>query len=164
MPRGRARRPTVRVLAQPAGAPLPRQLARRFRAKLAPPGTSGTASRRASLFRESAGLRGESKECLTILPSRAKTRTEPDGRGLTRTEQPYSARWGSGVGRTSEAGGGHEPFRGFRAHLISSAETVSAPARVMILFNTILLICWVTGRTLPSQKPKLTMLGCLLIQ
>ena len=49
-------------------------------------------------------------------------------------------------------------------HLISSAETVSDPARVMILFKTILLICWVTGRTLPSQNPKLTAPGCRLIQ
>ena len=49
-------------------------------------------------------------------------------------------------------------------YFISSLEIVSPPLRVHILLRTSLLICDVTGRTLPSQKPKLTALGCLLAQ
>ncbi len=55
-------------------------------------------------------------------------------------------------------------FPSFDRYLISSAETVSPPSRVMILFKTSLLICAVTGLTEPSQKPKLTRPGCLLAQ
>ena len=55
-------------------------------------------------------------------------------------------------------------FPRFDPYLISSAETVSPPPRVMILFKTSLLICAVTGLTDPSQKAKLTRPGCLLAQ
>ena len=41
--------------------------------------------------------------------------------------------------------------RGRKAHLISSLEIVSPPLRVISLLRTSLLICEVTGRTLPSQ-------------
>ena len=51
-----------------------------------------------------------------------------------------------------------------RSHFISSLEIVSPPLRVHILIKTSLLICEVTGRTLPSQNAKLTALGCLLAQ
>ena len=83
----------------------------------------------------------------------------------------HEATRSTGIARPSDVSGPADPGlsdlvpeSGRRDHLISSAETVSPPLRVMILFKTILLMSWVTGRTLPSQKAKFTMLGCLLIQ